>query len=83
MLAIHPVHRRLAELQLKAERLGGYNKLSTREQQDLNHCMRVNADLVSELDSLKQLSLHAYEVGDMDWQHEICRKINELESRFT
>lgn len=80
MIAIHPVHRRLAELTLKAERLGGYFHLSPLEQTELHHCLRANATLVQKLDGLKQLAFHAHEMGDMEWQQEICRKIDELET---
>ncbi len=80
MIAIHPVHRRLAELQLKAERLGGYFRLPPWEQNEIYHCLRINATLVQKLDGLKQLAFHAHEMGDMEWQQEICRKIDELEA---
>jgi len=82
MIGIHPVHRRLAELQLKAERLGGYFRLSPLEQTELHHCLRANAELVQKLDGLKQLAFHAHEMGDMEWQQEICRKIDELEAKM-
>jgi hypothetical protein len=82
MIGIHPVHRRLAELQIKAERLGGYHYLSLSEQLDLHHCLQVNAKLVRELDELKQLSFIAYLADDTEWQHEICRRIDELEAKM-
>lgn len=82
MIGIHPIHRRLAELQIKAQRVGGFAKLSTLEQMDLNHCMKVNADLVIKLDSLKQLSFLAHEMDDMEWQQELCKQIDELEVKF-
>lgn len=82
MIGIHPVHRRLAELQLIAERRGGYDQLTVREQMDLHHCLQVNAKLVRRLDELKQLSFIAYTVNDADWQHEICRRIEELEAKM-
>lgn len=79
MIGIHVTHRRLAELTLKAMRLGGYHKLSDREQMEMEHCLRVNAGLVVELDKLKNLAFHAYEIGDTEWQQEICARIDELE----
>lgn len=82
MIAIHPVHRRLAELQLIAERRGGYDRLTAAEQMDLHHCLRANATLVRRLDELKQLSFIAYQVGDMDWVAEVCRQIDELEAKM-
>jgi hypothetical protein len=82
VIGIHPVHRRLAELQIKADRRGGYDQLTIREQMDLHHCLRVNATLVRQMDELKQLSFIAYLAGDMDWMADICRQIDELEAKM-
>lgn len=82
MIAIHPVHRRLAELQLIAKRRGGYDRLTAAEQMDLHHCLQANARLVRRLDELKQLSFIAYQAGDMDWVAEVCRQIDELEAKL-
>jgi len=82
MIAIHPVHRRLAELQLIAERRGGYDQLTVREQMDLHHCLQVNAKLVRRLDELKNLAYIAQIGGDMEWVQEVCQKIDELEARM-
>lgn len=83
MFGVHPVHRRLAELTLKAERLGGgWTKLSRAEQKDIHHCLLVNAQLIFELDKLKTLSFMAHETQDADWQADICRRIDELESKM-
>ncbi|WP_455644296.1 DUF7667 family protein, partial [Paenibacillus lactis] len=43
MFGIHSVHRRLAELTEKADRLGGFNKLAEAEQKEITHCLIVNA----------------------------------------
>ena len=82
MIVIHPVHRRLAELTEKAERLGGYSQLTAREQMELHHCLQVNAKLVRRLDELKNLAYIAHISGDMDWVQEICQKIDELEVKM-
>lgn len=82
MIGIHPVHRRLAELTQKAKTLGGYHALTQAEKLDLDHCLAVNFDLVSKLDSLKSLAFIAHNCGDMEWQQDICAKIEELESRL-
>lgn len=82
MIGIHVVHRRLAELQHIADQRGGYHLLTTAEQMDLRHCMIVNAKLVRELDELKQLAFVAHQAGDMDWQMEICGKIDEMEAKM-
>ncbi|WP_244965969.1 DUF7667 family protein [Paenibacillus alvei] len=54
--------------------------MTTAEMMELIHCMRINANLVQRLDSLKQLSQHAYEMNDTDWQHEICGQIEKLQA---
>ncbi|MED5019303.1 hypothetical protein P9847_18535 [Paenibacillus chibensis] len=82
MIGIHSVHRRLAELTEKAERLGGYNQLSLLEQLDITHCMKVNAKLVRRIDELKQLSFIAYEANDTEWQHELCKELDALEANL-
>lgn len=80
MIGIHPVHRRLAELLEKSVRLCGLKYLSDAEQAEISHCLHVNAKLVRELDQLKQLSFIAYEAGDVEWQHELCERIDKLEA---
>lgn len=81
MIGIHPVHRRLAELALKAKAGGrGYEHLSRFEREELTHCLAVNLELVRKLDSLKSLALIAYEQGDMTWHNEICERLDELEA---
>ncbi|CRF28815.1 Uncharacterised protein [Mycobacterium tuberculosis] len=82
MIAIHPVHRRLAEIYLKAQKLGSYDRLSSKEQMDLYHCLRVNADLVRKLDELKNMAFIAHQAGDMEWEQDICQQIDELEANM-
>lgn len=78
---VHPVHRRMAELTLEAQRVGGFNQLTPKERQELYHCLAVNLGFVTRLDSLKALAFHAHEMGDMEWQQDICAKIDELEAK--
>ena len=80
MIGIHVVHRRLAELTLKAMRLGGYHKLTIAEQKDLEHCLKVNASIVTKLDELKNLAFIAHCAGDTEWEQEICARIDRLEA---
>lgn len=82
MIGIHTVHRRLAEIHAKATRLGGYEKLSSLEQSELQHCLIINADLVLKLELLKQLAFQTHLLGDMDWQQDICKQIDELEAKL-
>lgn len=82
MIAIHIIHHRLAELTEKAERLGGYDRLSLLEQKDLRHCLLANAKLVRRLDELKNLAYIAHMAGDYVWEQDICQKIDELEAKM-
>ncbi|CAM3774851.1 DUF7667 family protein [Paenibacillus lactis] len=83
MFGIHSVHRRLAELTEKADRLGGFNKLAEAEQKEITHCLIVNAKITREVDELLQLSFIAYQANDTDWQMEICRRLDQLRPKFT
>lgn len=79
MVGIHPVHRRLAELTLKAGHSGGYHSLSREERTELDHCLAVNLSLIRKLDSLKSLAFIAYDCGDISWHQDICAEIEALE----
>lgn len=77
MIAIHPVHRRMAELAL----IGKRRRLTYFEQLELYQCIEVNANLVRQLDELKQLAFVAHTSGDMEWQQDLCRQIDEIEAK--
>ncbi|MFD3268530.1 hypothetical protein ACE3MS_00030 [Paenibacillus dendritiformis] len=71
---IHPIHRRMAELHsIQCKR-----PWTATERKELIHCMQANFDLVQKLDGLKQLSLHAYEMGDTEWEQELRERIDKL-----
>ncbi len=74
---IHPAHRRLAEIYARAEQVG-YDNLTELEQQDLIHCMQLNAKYVREVSLLEHLSEIVYRSGDVDYQHEICGRLEAI-----
>ncbi|MFD0710580.1 hypothetical protein [Paenibacillus sp. GCM10027626] len=78
-IGIHPVHRRLAELTEKALRIGNWQQLPMQEQKEVEHCIRINAKIVRKHDELHQLLKIAYAMNDVEWQHDICRQIEQLE----
>ena len=82
MLAIHVMHRRLTELTEKAERLGGYERLTPAEILEIFHCLHVNARIVRRLDELKNLAFIAHLAGDFEWEQDLCRQIDELEVKM-
>ncbi|MFC5651276.1 hypothetical protein ACFPYJ_19620 [Paenibacillus solisilvae] len=76
-MAILPIHERLAELWTKRSR----HRLTAEEEMDLEHCLQVNAEYCRQLANLYNLSLVASMTGDIEWQHDICRKIEKFEGR--
>lgn len=78
MLAVHPIHRRMAELTLKS----AVRPLTLAEHVELFQCLKINAHIITELDKLKQLAFIAHEMGDMDWQMDLCTKIEAIEARL-
>lgn len=82
MIVIHPVHRRLAEIQDKVQKLGGYRYLSAGEQLEIHHCLRENLTLVRKIDELKNLAFVAHCAGDMEWEQEICAELDDMEARL-
>lgn len=78
MIGIHPIHRRLTELHLTYQKRGW----SRQDLIEIQHCLRVNAELVQKLDALKELAFHAHEMGDMDWEQNLCKQIDELEAKM-
>jgi hypothetical protein len=82
MIGIHPCHRRLAELHIKANKLGSYDCLSHTEKTDIIHCLQVNAKLIREIGWLNDLTFVAHQVGDMEYQQELCVELEKLHAKF-
>lgn len=80
MIAVHPIHRRLAELHEDYKRRGGIAQLSPDELDEIAQCLTANANLVIKLDKLDELSLIASYAKDTEWQYEICRQQEEIEA---
>jgi len=76
-MTLHPVHLRLAELWTFSVK----RKLTPSEQTELEQCMQVNAKICWEMAYLENASLMASMTRDTDWQHEICRQIDEYPYR--
>lgn len=71
---ILPIHERLAELWTIRIR----RQLTGDEQADFEHCLAVNAMHIRQLANLHNLSLAASMVQDVEWQHEICQRLEKL-----
>lgn len=77
-VTIHPVHQRIAELWM----IGKKRVLTDTELKDLEHAMQVNVKLCWEMAYLENASLMASMTADIDWQHEICREIEEFPKKI-
>jgi len=73
-MPILPVHERLAELWVIRSR----RPLTEAEETDFEHCLALNASYCRQLAHLKNLSLLAAMTNDIEWQHEICSRIEKL-----
>lgn len=82
MLAIHPVHRKLAEVVHMNLDQNGNLFIGKVELQLILKFLRENHNLVYKLDGLKELAFHAHEMGDMEWQMDLCAQIEELEAKM-
>jgi len=80
VVGIHPLHRKLAHVWEMNTDSKGNTVVDAVLMQQIIPLLRQNYELVRQLDELKQLSFIAYEMGDMDWQQDICKQIEELES---
>ncbi|OMD93010.1 hypothetical protein BSK49_01095 [Paenibacillus odorifer] len=78
MIGIHPIHRRLAALTFKSES----KPLTEAEKVELFQCLKVNAQIVYQLDKYKSLSYLAHETGDFDWEMDLCARIEAIENRL-
>ncbi|KAA8750069.1 MULTISPECIES: hypothetical protein [unclassified Paenibacillus] len=82
-IAIHPVHRRLAELTIKAGKTGGTFKLPPAEWMELMHCLQANATLVHKLDGYKEAAYAAQCNDQMDLVQHFTQLLDELEAQLT
>jgi hypothetical protein len=74
-IGILPIHQRLAELWTINKR----RQLTPAEMGEVQHCLAENVKYVWRMAYLENASLMASMTADMDWQHEICREIDELQ----
>lgn len=69
------VHQRMAELTT----INKKRPLTESEMDEMAICLEANAKKAWKLAALENLSLVASMSQDMEWMHEICRQIEELE----
>jgi hypothetical protein len=69
-----PIHQRLAELWTINKR----RPLTPDEMKEVQHCLAENAKYCWKMAYLENMSLMASMTNDVDWQHEICKEIDEF-----
>lgn len=74
-MGVMPYHVRLAELWMLQKR----RQLTDAEAIEMTHCLAANAKYCWDLIALNNMSLAAYQAGDMAWLHEICAQIEAIE----
>lgn len=77
-LVVLPVHQRLAELHTIIEK----RPLTKKEQSEFHDCMQINADVMLELGKIKIASQQAFATDDVEWQHDICARIEAVSKKF-
>jgi hypothetical protein len=70
---MHPVHQRLAELSA----ISSKRAFSLSEAVEFNQCLKANLSMAYEDAKIRNLSVIASECNDVDWQHEICARIEK------
>jgi hypothetical protein len=74
MVTVLPIHQRIAELYV----INKCRQLSTDEMTELQQCLAANVKYCWEVAYQENLSLLASMTNDVDWQHEICRDIDQI-----
>lgn len=82
MIGIHKLHRQIALITAMNINKSGILEMGLPELRLLMPLLLKNYKLVAELDALKELAFHAHEMGDMEWQQDICKQIEELEAQL-
>lgn len=70
------INCRLAELWNMHKTAGS---LSEDEQDEMNMFLTANMNYVMKMSQLEELSYQASCTNDIEWQHDICREIEELQ----
>ncbi|MCM3783704.1 hypothetical protein M3231_12035 [Neobacillus mesonae] len=79
-LAIHKSHRKLAEMTfMHMDHKTGRIKLTEMPLKLLEEYLLQNLMITRALDEFTNLSMIAYESGDMEWLHDICNAIDLIE----
>jgi hypothetical protein len=79
IVGIHKLHRQLAFITLMCMDKQENMIVGEPELRLILPLLKENMMLVFKNDSLKALSYMAYEIGDDNWQMDICSRIDELE----
>ncbi|MEJ8548133.1 DUF7667 family protein [Brevibacillus borstelensis] len=70
------VHKRMAELY----NINRKRQLTAKEMDEMALCLQANFNRVWEIATLKNLSMLAHMTNDVEWQHEICSKLEKIQN---
>ncbi|CAH1058818.1 DUF7667 family protein [Paenibacillus pseudetheri] len=79
MIAIHPAHRKLADLYHQFEK-GTFTRI---QQAEVVSFLKQNAEMVEQIDGLKEAAYAAQCIGNMDLVQHFTEKLEELEVQLT
>jgi len=68
------VHKRLAELYS----VNRNRQLTDKEMDEMAICLQANFNRAWEVAKLKNMSYLAHMTNDVEWQHELCTKLDSL-----
>jgi len=71
---ILPEHQRLAELHFMTQ----HRDWSSEEEREIRYCMAIAANYLFWSHALEDLSYQAYQMGDVQWHHDICARMEKL-----
>lgn len=74
---MHVVVDRFIELSVVEQ----YRRLTKNERYEKNECLKYLTERQWKLAKLQNFSLMASETNDNEWQHDICREIDQLQGR--
>ncbi|WP_413373250.1 hypothetical protein [Paenibacillus taichungensis] len=82
-IAIHKVHRAMAQITMVNTDKQGNLILSELELKIIFALLKKNLELVYEIDGLKEIAFAAQKNNQMDLVQHVCERLDELEAQLT
>lgn len=74
MIPLKPFHWRLAELFTVLDK----RPLNDQEAVEMHHCLKANTEYCWDVATLESMSLLASMTSDVEWQHQLCAKLETV-----